>query len=138
MVDFAFENPSWRTFRLAICVLTVQYRQVADTELNPEYTLGDPLLQILNEIRAGDMSSGSHELLRSRNIPVTTEDHTELFTRNISVDSYNTDRLNQIRDDTFVFEMQVRRETRRSSQKVMPRTRYSHSQKVSPSDVREE
>ncbi len=106
MVDFAFENPSWRTFRLAICVLTVQYRQVADTELNPEYTLGDPLLQILNEIRAGDMSSGSHELLRSRNIPVTTEDHTELFTRNISVDSYNTDRLNQIRDDTFVFEMQ--------------------------------
>ena len=106
MVDFAFENPSWRTFRLAICVLTVQYRQVADTELNPEYTLGDPLLQILNEIRAGDMSSGSHELLRSRNIPVTTEDHTQLFTRNISVDSYNTDRLNQIRDDTFVFEMQ--------------------------------
>ena len=34
--------------------------------------------------------------------------------------------------------IQVRRETRRSSQKVMPRTRYSHSQKVSPSDVREE
>ncbi len=52
------------------------------------------------------MSQNSHELLRSRNIPVTTEDHTELFTRNISVDSYNTDRLNQIRDDTFVFEMQ--------------------------------
>ena len=66
----------------------------------------DPLLQILNEIRAGEMSQNSHELLRSRNIPVTTEDHTELFTRNISVDSYNTDRLNQIRDDTFVFEMQ--------------------------------
>jgi ATP-dependent DNA helicase PIF1 len=106
MIDFAFENPAWRTFRLAICVLTVQYRQVADTELNPEYTLGDPLLQILNEIRAGEMSENSHTLLRSRNIPVTTEDHTELFTRNISVDSYNTDRLNQIRDDTFVFEMQ--------------------------------
>ena len=66
----------------------------------------DPLLQILNEIRAGEMSQNSHELLRSRNNPVTTEDHTELFTRNISVDSYNTDRLNQIRDDTFVFEMQ--------------------------------
>ena len=106
MIDFAFENPAWRTFRLAICVLTVQYRQAADPELNPEYTLGDPLLQILNEIRAGEMSENSHILLRSRNIPVTTEDHTELFTRNISVDSYNTDRLNQIRDDTFVFEMQ--------------------------------
>ena len=66
----------------------------------------DPLLQILDEIRSGNVSQNSHELLRSRNIPVTTEDHTELFTRNVSVDSYNTDRLNQIQDDTFLFEMQ--------------------------------
>ena len=66
----------------------------------------DPLLQILNEIRAGTISDQSHQLLASRNIPVTTEDHTELFTRNVSVDTYNSDRLNQIQDDTFIFEMQ--------------------------------
>ncbi len=26
-IDFAFEDPVWRTLRLAICVLDVQYRQ---------------------------------------------------------------------------------------------------------------
>jgi ATP-dependent DNA helicase PIF1 len=106
MVDFAFENPAWRTFRLAICVLTVQYRQVGEKSEDETLETADPLLQILNEIRSGDMSPESHRLLVSRNVPVTTEDHTELFTRNISVDSYNTDRLNQIQDDTFLFEMQ--------------------------------
>ncbi len=106
IVDFAFENPAWRTFRLAICVLTVQYRQVGEKSADDTRAVADPLLQILNEIRSGHMTPESHRLLVSRNIPVTTEDHTELFTRNISVDSYNTDRLNQIQDDTFVFEMQ--------------------------------
>lgn len=105
-IEFAFENPAWRTFRLAICVLTVQYRQVGEKTGDSTMETADPLLQILNEIRSGEMSAESHSLLVSRNIPVTTEDHTELFTRNISVDSYNTDRLNQIRDDTFLFEMQ--------------------------------
>ncbi len=52
------------------------------------------------------MSRESLSLLDSRNIPVDTEDHTELFTRNISVDTYNTQRLNAIHEDTFVFEMQ--------------------------------
>jgi ATP-dependent DNA helicase PIF1 len=94
-IEFAFEDPAWRTFRLAICVLDVQYRQGED-----------PLLQILNEIRSGKLTSDSYALLDSRNIPVETEDHTELFTRNISVDIYNTERLNAIHDDTFVFEMQ--------------------------------
>jgi ATP-dependent DNA helicase PIF1 len=105
-IEFAFEHPAWKSFRLAICVLTVQYRQKSEATLDSPYTLGDPLLQILNEIRSGELTQSSFDLLNSRNIPVTTEDHTELFTRNISVDSYNTDRLNQIRDDTFVFEMQ--------------------------------
>ncbi len=94
-VEFAFEDPVWRTLRLAICVLDIQYRQWED-----------PLLTILSEIRSGDMSQESYTLLDSRNVRVDTEDHTELFTRNISVDSYNTQRLNAIHDDIFVFEMQ--------------------------------
>lgn len=52
------------------------------------------------------MTQESYALLDSRNIPVDTEDHTELFTKNIAVDTYNTQRLNAIHDDTFVFEMQ--------------------------------
>lgn len=51
------------------------------------------------------MSEKSRNLLATRNIRVDTEDHTELFTRNVSVDAYNTERLNSIRDDTFIFEM---------------------------------
>lgn len=105
-IEFAFENSVWRTFRLAICVLDVQYRQVWEKIGDELYAPEDPLLQILNEIRSGEITKNSHELLSSRNIPVDTEDHTELFTRNISVDTYNSDRLNQIHDDTFVFEMQ--------------------------------
>jgi hypothetical protein len=94
-VDFAFEHPVWRELRLIPCVLTEQFRQNQD-----------PLLDILTEIRTGQISTRSQDLLASRNIAVETEDHTELFTRNISVDKYNTDRLNAIREDIFVFEMQ--------------------------------
>lgn len=65
----------------------------------------DPLLTILGEIRAGKVTTRSLALLESRNIRVETEDHTELFTRNVSVDAYNTERLNAIRDDIFIFDM---------------------------------
>ena len=60
---------------------------------------------ILSEIRTGKITQNSIKLLESRNIPVNTEDHTELFTRNVSVDSYNTERLNAIPDDIFIFDM---------------------------------
>ncbi len=93
--DFAFEHPVWRELKLIPCVLTEQFRQNQD-----------PLLDILTEIRAGKISARSHELLAGRDIAVETDDHTELFTRNVSVDKYNTDRLNAIREDIFVFEMQ--------------------------------
>lgn len=36
---------------------------------------------------------------------VETEDHTELFTRNISVDAYNSERLQAIDEDIMTFEM---------------------------------
>ena len=94
-IGFAFEHPVWRSFRLATCVLHDQYRQIQD-----------PLLDILSEIRTGDISSRSRDLLSTRNIPVTTEDHTELFTKNIAVDAYNKEKLDAIGGDIFVFEMQ--------------------------------
>lgn len=100
--EFAFEHPSWRNFSLAICSLSTQYRQFHESQKE------DPLLYILNEIRSGIVSETSLRLLDSRNISVTTDDHTELFTRNVSVDAYNNERLNQIHTDTFVYEMQSR------------------------------
>lgn len=99
-VEFAFEHPIWRETRLIPCVLTTQYRQSQSA-----WGIDDDLLVILSEIRTGKITQNSIKLLESRNIPVNTEDHTELFTRNVSVDSYNTERLNAIRDDIFIFDM---------------------------------
>lgn len=99
--EFAFEEAVWKNAKILPCVLTTQYRQNSETD-------DAGLLSILSEIRLGRVSSRSRELLMSRNIPVTTDDHTELFTRNISVDAYNEDRLNQIHDDTFIFEMKTK------------------------------
>ena len=84
-VEFAFEHSIWRETRLIPCVLTTQFRQGAD-----------PLLTILSEIRSGRVTNTSLEILESRNIPVETEDHTELFTRNIAVDAYNKEKLDNI------------------------------------------
>jgi hypothetical protein len=109
---YAFEHPSWRTYRLAICKLSTQYRQVGTNSQvesqNEEVHTGseNALLKILNEIRAGSISTQSMQVLRSRNIPVDTTDHTELFTKNISVDTYNTKRLDQIHADTMIYTMQ--------------------------------
>ena len=99
--ELAFEDAVWKNAKILPCVLTTQYRQNTETD-------DAGLLSILSEIRLGRVSSRSHALLMSRNIPVTTDDHTELFTRNISVDAYNEERLNQIHDDTFIFEMQTK------------------------------
>lgn len=102
-IEFAFEHPSWRTWGLATCVLEEQFRQKSISLTSQEQ---DPLLLVLNEIRSWDVTSKSLDLLNSRRVPIETEDHTELFTRNISVDNYNKERLNQIRDDIFLFEME--------------------------------
>jgi ATP-dependent DNA helicase PIF1 len=92
---FAFESEAWKGFKLAVCYLTTQYRQ-----------WDDPLRIILADIRRGVITTETLDLLKSRHLPIETEDHTELFTKNLSVDAYNTDRLNAIHDDTFIFEME--------------------------------
>jgi ATP-dependent DNA helicase PIF1 len=97
MVEYAFEHSVWRGLRLTPCVLTTQFRQDAE---------GDPLLTILNDIRRGEVSELSKNLLRSRDIPVMTEDHTELFTRNVAVDAYNIDRLSALNSESYTFQME--------------------------------
>lgn len=96
-VQYAFENAIWRALHLTPCVLTTQFRQDAE---------GDPLLTILNDIRRGEVSESSKELLRSRDIPVMTEDHTELFTKNVAVDAYNIDRLAALPGEFSTYRME--------------------------------
>lgn len=83
-------------------MLTEQHRQKSGAD----HIESDPLLSVLDEIRSGDISPRSRSLLDARNILVETEDHTELFTRNIAVDAYNQEKLNQVGGDIFLFEMQ--------------------------------
>ncbi len=88
-VSYAFEHRIWKYLDLVPCVLSTQYRQsYGDAE--------GSLLSILNEIRSGEISETSRTLLFSRNVEVYTDDHTELFTRNIAVDGYNSDRLAEL------------------------------------------
>lgn len=81
------------------CVLSTQYRQ---SQTQSEGSL----LSILNEIRSGTVSDISRECLLSRNILVQTDDHTELFTRNVSVDAYNADRLGELFGEEYTYTMQ--------------------------------
>ncbi len=48
----------------------------------------------------------SRALLLSRNVEVYTDDHTELFTRNIAVDGYNSDRLAELFGEEYIYTMQ--------------------------------
>ena len=100
-VEFAFEHPVWREFKLVSAVLTTQFRQNDWENTEKE----DPLLTILNDIRSGFVSENSKKLLASRNLAIETEDHTELFTRNVSVDAYNTERLRAIDEDIIEYKM---------------------------------
>lgn len=62
---------------------------------------------ILNDIRRGEVSERSRELLCSRDIPVLSEDHTELFTHNMAVDAYNSNRLSALLDEPHSYQMQT-------------------------------
>lgn len=98
-VYYAFEHRIWSSLNFTPCVLSTQYRQSGEG-------VSDALLTILDEIRHGDVSDASRELLFSRNILVHTDDHTELFTRNIAVDAYNSDRLEALPGEEYIYYMQ--------------------------------
>lgn len=93
--EYAFEHRIWKTLHLTPCVLTTQFRQ------NNE----DDLSIILDEIRGGGVSENSRQILRSRDLPVLTDDHTELFTKNIAVDTYNSDKLSKLSSEPHTYEM---------------------------------
>ncbi len=95
-IEYAFEHRIWKVLGLTPCVLTTQFRQ--NTE-------GDELLSVLDAIRTGDVTPDILNILHSRDIPVLTNDHTELFTKNISVDAYNSDKLSLLETDSRTYSM---------------------------------
>ena len=83
---FSFMSQSWLDANLTICYLTDQYRQT-DNKLN----------QILNEIRTGNISQDSKEILSSNQVELDVDEPTKLFTHNVDVDRINIQHLNSIK-----------------------------------------
>lgn len=91
---FAFMSDAWLETEPVICYLTEQYRQ-SKNELN----------LILNQIREGNVTEDSIELLQTR-LEVHPEDgemETKLFTHNADVDRINNAYLNQIGSSSKYF-----------------------------------
>ena len=83
---FSFMSQSWLDANLTICYLTDQYRQT-DNELN----------QILNEIRTGNISQNSKDILSSNQVELDVDEPTKLYTHNVDVDRINIQHLNSIK-----------------------------------------
>jgi hypothetical protein len=91
---FCFMSDAWLEAEPAICYLTEQHRQ-SENDLN----------EILNEIRNGEVSQRSIDLLETRieYHPDEGETETKLFTHNADVDRINQMYLEQIGSATKVF-----------------------------------
>ncbi len=84
---FAWQSPAWKTLELKTCYLEQKFRQDDDT-----------LIQILDEIRSGDVSEFSHTIFNSRYQKEldTTFTPTKLYTHNIDVDRINNEELDKL------------------------------------------
>ena len=120
---FIYRSEAWRDGKFTVCYLSQNYRQSDDVSLS-----------ILNEIRAGEVSEKSRELLKSRQkkvqsskLKVKSEEHTEdseetidigvsevlieptrLYTHNIDVDEVNQRELEKVAGHTYAYEMTSR------------------------------
>lgn len=84
-VPFAFKSKAWKACDLHVCYLSEQFRQEDDS-----------LIQILSEIRTGELSDQSIERLRARIVPEEIAEITKLYTHNVNVDSFNQKKLQGI------------------------------------------
>jgi ATP-dependent exoDNAse (exonuclease V) alpha subunit len=94
---FAFTSTSWKQADLHVCYLTEQHRQDDLT-----------LLKILQEIRTGEVSDDSRELLVEKITQKEIFNTTKLYTHNIDVDRFNTVQLEDIDGEDQIYEMTSR------------------------------
>ena len=89
---FAFMSEAWLDAKFTICYLTEQHRQ-QDNQLNT----------ILNEIRAGQVSPQSVQVLQQTRNQALEQDITRLFTHNMDVDDINQKHLDSISHKSKLF-----------------------------------
>ena len=84
----AFMHPVWLAAKLQICYLTEQHRQQES-----------PLLRLLDEMRRGEVSEYSYELLQAKLAERADAEQPasiKLYTHNVDVDGYNQRQLQAI------------------------------------------
>ena len=91
---FAWQSPSWKELDLKTCYLQKKFRQDDNV-----------LISILDEIRSGNVSANSYDVLNSRHHKDLGIDFTptKLYTHNIDVDRVNNDELNKINNPAKSF-----------------------------------
>lgn len=91
---FAWQSPAWKALALETCYLQEKFRQ-DDSRL----------IQILDDIRAGSISEGSHALLDARH-EIELSSHfrpTKLYTHNVDVDRINLAELDKLEGQSKLF-----------------------------------
>jgi energy-coupling factor transporter ATP-binding protein EcfA2 len=90
---FAWQSPAWKSLELQTCYLQEKFRQDDDR-----------LIGILDDIRSGEISQTSEELLASRHEKeLNIKTPTKLYTHNADVDRINLDELNKLDGDSKLF-----------------------------------
>ena len=90
---FAWQSPVWKALDLQTCYLQVKFRQD-----------DNKLIQILDDIRSGEISASSEELLASRHEKeLSIDTPTKLYTHNVDVDRINLDELAKLEGEPKLF-----------------------------------
>lgn len=87
-IPFAFKSKAWKDCDLHTCYLSEQFRQ-EDNEL----------VGVLSEIRDGELSEKSLEILNKRIINEDNPEITKLYTHNINVDTFNLKKLQSLKTE---------------------------------------
>ncbi|MES2216256.1 MAG: AAA family ATPase [Patescibacteria group bacterium] len=96
---FIYRSQAWKDANFTVCYLEENYRQG-----------GDPLVNILNEIRSGEVSEEAREQLKERYQAeaISEIEPTQLFTHNTHVDALNDTELTKVEETEFRYEMTSR------------------------------
>jgi hypothetical protein len=91
---FAWQSPVWKDLGLKSCYLEEKFRQD-----------DNQLIQILDDIRLGEVSSASRQLLESRFHKELDGNFipTKLYTHNVDVDRINLEELNKLKGKSKTF-----------------------------------
>lgn len=96
--DFAHLSAAWQELQPQVCYINEQHRQ---TEV------GDPLLDLLEAMRANDITELHEEMLKSRvgKLPPDPQAVTKLYSHNIDVDAINQQHLDRLPGKTHNYAM---------------------------------